>query len=472
MREETLSKRIHLNAFKIAGVGHTAIGLWRHPDSQAHRYKDLSYWLETARTLEKGCFDSLFIADFPGLHDVYNQSSDAAFRDAIAVPLNDPLMAVSAMAAVTEHLGFGVTVSTTYEQPYSFARKMTTLDHLTNGRVGWNIVTSVTGSAARNLGLDRQVPHDERYAIADEFMDAVYKLWEGSWEDDAVVNDPARNMFVDPAKVHAANHHGKYFRVPDAFLCEPSVQRTPVLFQAGASSVGKAFAAKHAEAVFLVDPTVQGMAKLVSEIRALAGGLGRDPSSIKFMAGVSVVTAPSDEEARRKFDELIRYVSVEGTLARQSSLMQLDFGSIDIDRPLEFVETDGIRSFLERFTKGDPDRVWTPRQVAEKMAQSLGAITVVGSPATVADRLEAMMEEADLDGFNLYDHMPLHAMPDFVEHVVPELQRRGRVWTAYEGRTLRENIAGTGSPRLPADHAGAGFRPRSSIKRLHDAVAV
>ena len=176
MLEETLSKRIHLDAFKIAGVGHTAIGLWRHPDSQAHRYKDLAYWLETARTLEKGCFDSLFIADFPGLHDVYNQSADAAFRDAIAVPLNDPLMVVSAMAAATEHLGFGVTVSTTYEQPYSFARKMTTLDHLTNGRVGWNIVTSVTGSAARNLGLDKQVPHDERYAITDEFIDAVYKL--------------------------------------------------------------------------------------------------------------------------------------------------------------------------------------------------------------------------------------------------------------------------------------------------------
>lgn len=464
-------KRIHLNAFKIAGIGHTAIGLWRHPDSQAHRYKDLDYWIETAKMLEEGRFDSLFIADFPGIYDTYKRSPDAALRDAIAVPLNDPLMAVSAMAAATEHLGFGVTVSTTYEQPYSFARKMTTLDHLTKGRVGWNIVTSVTESAARNLGLEQQVPHDERYAIADEFMEAVYKLWEGSWEDDAVVNDRDANMFVDPSKVHAAGHRGKYFSVPDPFMCEPSVQRTPALFQAGASAAGKNFGAKHAEAVFLVDPNVNGMAKIVGEVRALAAQIGRDPAGIKFMAGLSVVAAPSDEEAKAKFEDLIRYISVEGTLARQSSLMQLDFGSIDIDKPLEFVETHGIRSFLERFTRGDPDRVWTPRQVAEKMAESLGALTVVGSPTTVADKLEALMEDADLDGFNLYDHMPLRAMPEFVELVVPELQRRGRVPKEYAAKTLRENISETRNPRLPDDHTGSRFRRKKAPERTPEAVA-
>jgi FMN-dependent oxidoreductase (nitrilotriacetate monooxygenase family) len=452
-------KRIHLNAFKIAGVGHTAIGLWRHPDSQAHRYKDLDYWLETALTLEKGRFDSLFIADFPGIHDTYKRSPDAALKDAIAVPLNDPLMAVSAMAAVTQHLGFGLTVSTTYEQPYSFARKMTTLDHLTKGRVGWNIVTSITESAAGNLGLDKQVPHHKRYAIADEFMDAVYKLWESSWENDAVVDDRKNGVFVDPSKVHQAAHQGKYFRVPDPFMCEPSIQRTPVLFQAGASAAGQAFAAKHAEAVFLVDPNVKGMVKLVKEVRELAAARGRDPQSIKFMAGVSVVTAPTDAEAQAKFADLIRYVSAEGTLARQSSLMQLDFGSVDIDKPLEFVENDGIRSVLERFTKGDPDRVWTPRQVAEKLAESLGAITVVGSPTTVADELEALMDEADLDGFNFYDHMPLRALPEFVELIVPELQRRGRVPLEYPSKTLRENVSGSHNPRLAADHTGAQFRP-------------
>lgn len=451
-------KRMHLNAFKLAGVGHTAIGLWRHPDSQAHRYKDLDYWIETARTLERGMFDSLFIADFPGLYDTYKNSPDAALRDAIAVPLGDPLMAVSAMAAVTQHLGFGITVSTTYEQPYSLARKFTTLDHLTKGRIGWNVVTSINASAARNLGLDRAVPHDERYAIADEFLEAAYRLWEGSWEEDAVVADVDRGIYVDPDKVHPAGHDGKYFRVPDPFLCEPSPQRTPTLFQAGASAAGKDFAAKHAEAVFLVDPAPAGMKKLTGEIRALAAERGRDPNHIKFMAGLSVVVAPTDEEAQTKFEDLIRHVSIEGTLARQSALMQLDFGSIDIDKPLEFVETDGIRSFLERFTKGDPDRVWTPRQVAERLARSLGALTIVGSPTTIADRMEALMEETGIDGFNLYDNMPLQTMNEFVDLVVPELQRRGRVPTAYPASTLRENLSETTSARLADDHEGAKYR--------------
>ena len=449
-------KPIHLTAFKMAGVGHTAIGLWRHPDSQAHRYKELGYWLETARTLEAGGFDALFIADFLGLYDAYNQSPEASFREAIAVPLDDPLLLVSAMASVTTHLGFGITVSTSYEQPYSFARKMTTLDHLTNGRVGWNIVTSALESAARNLGVGRQVHHDERYAIADEFMEVVYRLWEGSWEDDAVVLDRDNNVFADPAKIHGANHRGKYFTVPDPFMCEPSVQRTPVLFQAGGSATGKAFGARHAEAVFLVDPSVSGMRKLVSEVKALAAARGRNPESIKFLAGLSVVTAPTDDEAKQKFDDLISYISVEGTLARLSSLMQLDFGSIDLDKPLKFVETDGIRIFLERFTRNDPDRSWTPREAAAMMASSLGALTIVGSPRTVADRLEAVVLETGVDGFNLYDYMPLRCMPEFIELVVPELRRRGRMRVAYEGTTLRENLCGAG-PRLPLDHPGAAY---------------
>ena len=270
--------------------------------------------------------------------------------------------------------------------------------------------------------------------------------------------DVERGVYVDPAKVHPANHKGKYFRVPDPFLGEPSVQRTPTLFQAGASAAGKTFAAKHAEAVFLVEPNPQGMAKLTKEIRELATARGRDPNSIKFMAGLSVVVAPTDEEAQAKFEDLIKYISVEGTLARQSSLMQLDFGSIDIDKPLEFVETNGIRSFLERFTKGDPDRVWTPRQVAEKMARSLGALTIVGSPTTIVDRMEALMDETGVDGFNLYDTMPLRTMPAFVDLVVPELQRRGRMPTAYAASTLRENISETHSARLADDHEGAGYR--------------
>jgi FMN-dependent oxidoreductase (nitrilotriacetate monooxygenase family) len=449
-------KRMHLHGFKIAGVGHTAIGTWRNPDNQEFRYTDLDYWLETARTLEAGMFDSLFMADFPGINDVYQGSADVSLREAIALPINDPMLAISAMASVTEHLGFAVTASTTYEQPYSFARKMTTLDHLTKGRIGWNIVTSATASAARNLGRDAQVPHDERYAIAEEFMEVAYKLWEDSWEDDAVIRDPEIG-YSDPAKVHPVEHQGRYFSVPDRFLCEPSPQRTPTLFQAGASTAGRAFAARHAEAVFLVDTNPQGMRRVVEDISARAEEIGRSRDDIVFIGGVSVVVAPTDAQARHKFEDRVRYISAEGTLARQSALMQLDFGAVDIDAPLKYVETDGIRSWLERYTVGDPSREWTPRQVAQEVARSLGAITVVGSPATVADQLEELMETAGIDGFNVYDNSPLRTFPDFVEMVVPELQRRGRVPTEHRTATLRENVTGNG-PRLPEGHTGTAHR--------------
>jgi long-chain alkane monooxygenase len=457
--EAAADRRIHLHAFKIAGVGHTAIGTWRNPYNQEHRYKDLDYWLDTARTLERGGFDSLFMADFPGLHSGYQGSSDAAFAQAIAVPLNDPMMAIAAMAAVTSHLGFAVTASTTYEQPYSFARKMTTLDHLTKGRIGWNIVTSYTASAARNLGLGEQVPHDERYAIADEFMEVVYKLWEGSWEDDAVISDVARGIYTDPSKIHPVDHAGKYFTVPDPFMCEPSPQRTPTLIQAGSSSEGQAFAARHAEVVFLVGTDIGIVGKAVDKSVAAAQAIGRHRDDMQFIAGISVVVAPTDEQAEAKFAQQIQFVSVEGTLARQSALMQLDFGQMDLDAPIQHIATDGMRTWLERFTIGDPGRVWTPRQAAQKVAESLGAISIVGSPTTVVDRLEQMMIDADIDGFNVFDNLPLRTLPDFVDLVVPELQRRGRMPMSYESTTLRGNVTGGGA-RLPARHRGASYRWR------------
>src|ERR1700754_3813892 len=247
--------RILLNAFDMACVGHQSVGLWRHPDDQGRRYPDIGYWTELARLLERGGFDALFLADVLGVYDVYRGSRDVAVREAVQVPVNDPVMAVSAMAAVTEHLGFGVTVSVAYEQPYALARRMKTLDHLTKGRVAWNVVTSYLESAARNLGRDQQIPHDERYELAEEYLEVCYKLWEGSWEPGAVVRDAERGVYTDPAKVHDIAHKGRYFDVPGPFVCEPSPQRTPVIFQAGASARGSRFAAAHAEAVFVNGPT-------------------------------------------------------------------------------------------------------------------------------------------------------------------------------------------------------------------------
>lgn len=315
-----MKKRIHLNGLRQNTVGHTAAGLWRHPDSQAHRYKDIDHWIETARILEAGLFDALFIADALGPRDVYQARVDAALKDGIQTPTDDPLLLISALGVATRSLAFAVTVSTTYEQPYAFARKMTTLDHLTNGRIGWNIVTSSLESAARNLGLSGQVPHDERYRRAEEFMRVVYALWEKSWDDDAVVFDREKGIFIDPEKVHAVGHKGEYFSVPDIALSAPSVQRTPVLFQAGSSIAGRSFATRHAEGIFISSYSPEVTRKLVNKIRRQAQDNGRSAEQIKIYNILTVIVAEIDEAAHEKYADYRRYVSQEGSLARFSAL--------------------------------------------------------------------------------------------------------------------------------------------------------
>lgn len=233
-----MKKQMRLNALDMNCAGGTP-GLWLHPEDQTLRYNTLEYWTELAQLLERGLFDSLFIADVFGVYDVYGGSADAAFRNAVDFPVNDPFLLVPAMAMVTKHLGFGITGTVTYEAPFSFARRLSTLDHLTNGRIAWNIVTGYLDSAARAFGLTGQLPHDERYVMAEEFMDVVYKLWEGSWEDGAVLRDKVNGLYARPDKIHKVHHDGKYFRMEGYHLCEPSPQRTPILFQAGASSRGR-----------------------------------------------------------------------------------------------------------------------------------------------------------------------------------------------------------------------------------------
>nr|WP_321985174.1 NtaA/DmoA family FMN-dependent monooxygenase [uncultured Lichenicoccus sp.] len=449
---------MHFNGFKQSTVGHAAIGLWRHPDCQAHRYRTIEYWLETARTLEAGGFDSLFVADALGVLDVAGGRIDATLRHGVQTPSTDPLLVVSAMAAVTHHLGFAITVSSTYEQPYSFARKMTTLDHLTGGRIGWNIVTSALESAARSLGLDCQVPHDERYAIANEFLDVTYKAWEASWEDDAVVLDRLGGVFADPAKVHPIAHKGRYFSVPDAFLCEPSPQRTPVLFQAGLSEVGRDFAARHAEGVFVATHRPEIARAIGDDIRSRAVRFGRDPAGLKIFAMMTVVTDATDALARAKYADYARYISPEGHLARLSAILQLDLTALDLDEPLEHVDIEGIRGVLDMYTRLDPGTRWTPRAIAEFLGVGGGGAMIIGGPATAADELERWFEEGGLDGFNLTDPMPLQTYPEFNRFVLPELRRRGRVRRTYDGTTLRENLYGAGRKRLPPDHPGSNYR--------------
>jgi Coenzyme F420-dependent N5,N10-methylene tetrahydromethanopterin reductase and related flavin-dependent oxidoreductases len=296
-------REIRLNAFDMNCVGHQSPGLWAHPRDRSWQYKDLEYWVDLARLLERGKFDGLFIADVLGIYDVLNGNGDAAIRQATQVPVNDPLALITPMALVTEHLGFGLTASLSFEHPYPFARRLSTLDHLTKGRIGWNIVTSYLESGARNIGHKAQTDHDSRYDYADEYLQVVYKLLEGSWEQDAVLRDRQRRIFSDPGKIHPINHQGTFFNVPGIHLCEPSPQRTPVLYQAGASSRGKQFAAEHAECVFVAAPSKVLLKKTVADIRRRAAEAGRDPRSILIFNLQTVIVGETDRAAQAKWQE-------------------------------------------------------------------------------------------------------------------------------------------------------------------------
>jgi FMN-dependent oxidoreductase (nitrilotriacetate monooxygenase family) len=437
--------------------GHVSPGTWRHPDNESHRYNELSYWVDLARLLEAGGFDGLFIADTLGHLDVYGESPDASLRTATQSPLNDPLLAVSAMAAATEHLGFGITVSTTYEYPYLLARKFTTLDHLTGGRIAWNIVTTLLESAARNLGLSRQIDHDQRYDQAQEFLEVSYKLWEASWEDDAVRRDKERGVFTDPAKVHPIGHDGEYYTVPGPHLSEPSPQRTPVLFQAGTSARGKRFAAQNAELVFLHGSTPREVCRQVGEIKQLAREAGRAEGSIKFITSVTVVTGPDDTSAQAKFEDYSSYLSDESALVLFSAFTGVDWSRHDPDEPLRYIETNASRSLLTSLTGIDAGREWKVRDVGTFMGIGSGSFPVIGGPTTVADRLEEIAEEGDLDGFNVAYVVVPGSFADFISYVTPELRSRGRIRERYQPGTLRQKLFGAG-PTLPHDHPGAAFR--------------
>lgn len=453
-----MASRIILNAFEMTCVSHQAAGTWRHPDSQAWKYKDLDYWIDLAKLLERGYFDSVFIADVVGVYDIYRGSVETSLLDADQVPVNDPFFQVPAMAAVTKHLGFGVTSALTYEQPYALARKFSTLDHLTKGRVAWNVVTSYLNSAAVNLGLKQQISHDERYDIADEFLDVTYKLWEGSWDEDAVLRDRERGIFTDPSKVHPIGHKGKYYDVPGIHLSEPSPQRTPVIFQAGASSRGRAFAAKHAEGVFISPATAEQAREVSDDIRNRAVAAGRSRDSVKVFTLLTVITGESDEAAQAKYRDYLSYANGEGMLSFYGGWTGIDFSEYDPDQPLEAIDNDSIRSVLELLATADPDRKWTPRDIIKH--RSIGGLgpVLVGGPKTVADEMERWVDVGGIDGFNLAYAITPGTFEDLVEFIVPELQRRGRVRTAYEGDTLRENLLDGTSSYAAADHPAARYR--------------
>jgi FMN-dependent oxidoreductase (nitrilotriacetate monooxygenase family) len=451
-----MAKEIRLNAFEMNCVAHQSPGLWRHPRDRSREYRRLDGWIELAKTLERGLFDGLFLADVLGVYDVFGASPAAALRHATQTPVNDPLLLVPAMAAATRNLGFGVTVTLSYEPPFPFARRMSTLDHLTEGRIGWNVVTGYLDSAAKGMGQSGQRAHDDRYAVAEDYMEVVYKLWEGSWADNAVVADAKKGVFTSPDRVRKVRHDGPHYQLDALHLSEPSPQRTPVLYQAGTSPAGRAFAARHAECVFMSGPSKKAIAPRVAAIRELAAAAGRDPMGILMFAMMTVIVAPTDEEAHAKLADYRRYVDPEGALTLMSGWTGVDFSEFDPDQIVEHVDREAGRTALENITRADPDRRWTVREVAEHV--SIGGIgpVIVGSPATVADQLEGWIEDTDLDGFNLAFVVRPETFVDVADLLVPELQRRGRYKTAYRDGTLREKLFG--DARLGPEHPAARHR--------------
>lgn len=398
-----------------------------------------------------------------GIYDVYHQSAEHALTGAVQVPVNDPLQIVPAMAAVTKHLGFGVTTSISFEHPYPFARRISTLDHLTKGRVGWNIVTSYLESGSKNLGLKTQVNHDNRYDIADEYLEVLYKLWEGSWEEGSVLRDRESGIFADHKKVHPIQHEGKYFTVPGIHICEPSPQRTPVLYQAGASSRGQKFASQNAECVFIAAPSKIATKKVVQGIRQKLVQEGRDPYSVKIYALLSILTDETDAKAQAKFKEYQSYGSYDGALTLLSGWSGVDFSQYQPTDKVEYIQTNAIQSLLDSYVNADPERVWTIEEIANWNSLGGNGPVLVGSAETVSDALQQWVEDTDVDGFNLAYILAHQTFADVVEFIVPELQKRGVYQTSYAQGTLREKLFGAG-PYLPENHRGAKYRNLKELK--------
>ncbi len=446
-------KQILLNAFNMNCIGHINHGLWTHPRDNSTDFNTVEYWTELAQLLERGLFDGLFIADIVGVYDVYQNSVDVPLKEAIQLPVNDPLLLVSAMAAVTKNLGFGLTANLTYEAPYLFARRLSTLDHLSRGRVGWNIVTGYLDSAAKAMGLNEQVEHDRRYDQADEYLEVLYKLWEGSWEDGAVLNDRERRIYAQPGKVHKVEHHGEFYKVEGYHLCEPSPQRTPVLFQAGSSERGLLFAGQHAECVFISGQNKASTKAQVDKVRASAVAAGRNGDDVKIFMGLNVIVGETEAAAQAKLAEYKQYASAEAGVAHFSASTAIDFSQYELDEPIQHVKSNAIQSATKILQNND----WTRRKLLDQHALGGRYITLVGSPEQVADELEAWIAETGLDGFNLTRTVTPESYVDFIDLVIPELQRRGSYKTAYSNGTLREKLFRAGA-QLPPQHTGASYR--------------
>lgn len=451
--------RLRLAAFVMNTNSHIQHGTWRHPDARQGEFTDLRLWTDLAATLERGRFDAMFFADVLGLYGPATGDYATNAREGLQFPAGDPSVLVGALSAVTEHLGFVFTSSVIQAHPFEFARRVSTLDHLSRGRVGWNVVTSAQESAARNFGADGLEEHDERYRWAEEYMEVVYKLWEGSWDDDALRYDKSPDdlgsaIYADAAGIHRILHEGARYRVQGPHALAPSPQRTPVIFQAGSSPAGRAFAARHAEGQFILSTGLDKTRALIAQTRDQVAAAGRDPESLQFFLGLAPIVGGTEEEAKRKERELDEYLSSDGFLLHSNLGFDPETGEpLDPDLPLSQLATNTNVTHLQWMRDLSPDPDPRVRDLATLAAKLRGRL--VGTPEQIADVL-GDWSDAGVGGINVINWMLPGSFEDFVDGVVPELQRRGLAQTEYEQGTLRTKLFG--HDHLDDGHAGRRWR--------------
>jgi FMN-dependent oxidoreductase (nitrilotriacetate monooxygenase family) len=429
-------RRIRLAQFLVHGPTFHSLAMWRHPLSDASlAWNRPELYQHVARLCERGGFDMLFFADLNYISDTYRASLEPSLRYAVQAPEHDPIPLLSYMGAVTSHIGLAATFSTSHSHPFYAARLWATIDHLTRGRAGWNVVTSINRNLDANFGADRP-DADTRYDRAHEYLEVCRKLWS-SWEDGALIMDRDTPLFADATKVHRIEHVGRYFKSRGPLNVVRSPQIGPAILQAGTSGKGRDFAAKYADAIFAIQPRAADAAQYFADIKGRMAELGRDPDECKILFGLQPILGSSEAEARALQEEHNALVPAEGGMAILSAHLDFDLSRLPPDALMVERTEPELQRLKTRYRKADGTPM-TVREVGARHGQSVGLPQFVGTAAGVADQMEAFIDAVGGDGFVLSPIYCPGAIERFVAEVVPELRRRGRVRSAYAGPTLRD----------------------------------
>ena len=453
-----MTDRMTFHAFTAFGWSDGPRGVWHNEKLVPPRTQsDIDFWIDIARTAERGRFDTIFFADAVGMGGFMPEDFEGEIRDGRML-LWDPAVVTPVLAKFTEHLGFVFTSSILQDHPFSFARKISTIDQLSDGRVGWNIVTSYSPNAARNFGLDDLPSREDRYAWADEYAKAAYSLWEGSWEDGSLLIDRRNGVFADPAKVHPVDYVSPRYRIQGPHLTSPTPQRTPLLLQAGGSVPGRAFAARHAELQFISGSNDDKIVEDIADVRRLAEQAGRRPKDLKFVLGASFVIGGTEQEARRKAEELADAYDPAEVIASINTATGVNLSADDLDTPLTGLvsghASGGMSAVLDNLVEGlDPDN---PPTLRELVRNRFTKYHTVGTPEQIADRI-GRWRDIGVGGLAVGMMPRPHGLTEFVDQVIPVLQERGLAQREYAPGTLRQKVMGYGD-RLPHTHPAAEYR--------------